>query len=123
AGEPQLREIYERFGLNARQIALITDAEAKRDYYLQSRRGNRRFELGLGPVALALCAAGSPEDQTAMDRLLAETTPDRFLARWLERHDLAWAAELASTWSAQHAAPAGGHVPPPLMTDNPAAAV
>src|SRR3546814_996114 len=51
---PQGREAYERFGLNARQVELIAAAQPKRDYYLQSRRGNRLFELGLGPVALAL---------------------------------------------------------------------
>jgi hypothetical protein len=35
----------------------------KRDYYCQSRRGNRLFELGLSDVALALCAASSKTDQ------------------------------------------------------------
>jgi type IV secretion system protein VirB4 len=38
----------------------------KRDYYCQSRRGNRLFELGLSDVALALCAASSKTDQTAI---------------------------------------------------------
>ena len=34
-------------------------------YYLQSARGNRLFELGLGPVALALCGASDPGDPGA----------------------------------------------------------
>ena len=42
-----------------RQIELIARATPKRHYYLQSRLGNRLFELGLGPVALAICAASS----------------------------------------------------------------
>jgi hypothetical protein len=40
-------------------------ATPKRDYYCQSRRGNRLFELGLSEVALALCAASSKTDQPA----------------------------------------------------------
>ena len=55
--EPQITAIYRRFGLNDRQIEIIARATPKRDYYCQSRRGNRLFELGLGPVALAFCAA------------------------------------------------------------------
>ena len=39
--EPQARAAYERFGLNERQIELIARATPKRDYYLQSARGNR----------------------------------------------------------------------------------
>ena len=61
--EPQARGVYERFGLNARQIEILSLAAPKRDYYAQTARGNRLFELGLGPVALALCGASSPDDQ------------------------------------------------------------
>ena len=63
--EPQIAAIYRRFGLNDRQIEIIARATPKRDYYCQSRRGNRLFELGLGPLALALCAASSKTDQQA----------------------------------------------------------
>jgi type IV secretion system protein VirB4 len=52
--EPQITAIYRRFGLNDRQIEIIARAMPKRDYYCQSRRGNRLFELGLSDVALAL---------------------------------------------------------------------
>jgi hypothetical protein len=48
AAEPQIAAIYERFGLNDRQIEILSRATPKRDYYCQSRRGNRLFELGLG---------------------------------------------------------------------------
>ena len=63
AAEPQIAAIYERFGLNARQIEILSRATPKRDYYCQSRRGNRLFELGLGEVALAFAAASSKTDQ------------------------------------------------------------
>ena len=65
--EPQARAVYERFGLNARQIEILSLATPKRDYYAQTARGNRLFELGLGAVALAFAAA-SPDDQRLIDR-------------------------------------------------------
>ena len=99
--EPQARGIYERFGLNARQIDLIAQATPKRHYYLQSRRGNRLFELGLGPLALALCGASDPAAQALMDRLLAERARDDFLSAFLQAQDLDWAAELAARFSSQ----------------------
>ncbi len=55
--EPQIAAIYRRFGLNDRQIEILSRATPKRDYYCQSRRGNRLFELGLSEVALAFTAS------------------------------------------------------------------
>lgn len=94
ATEPQLRPIYEGFGLNDRQIAIVAHATPKRDYYLQSRLGNRLFELGLGPVALAFAAASSPTDHVDIDAVLADEGTQRFALRWLQRRELDWAAEL-----------------------------
>ncbi|MCA6114970.1 conjugal transfer protein TrbE [Bradyrhizobium sp. WSM 1738] len=96
--EPTQTETYRRFGLNDTQIRLVADAFPKRDYYLQSRAGNRLFELGLGPVALALVAASSPEDQRAIDAVLARTGPHHFAERYLVERDLHWAANLISTF-------------------------
>ena len=81
--EPQITAIYLRFGLNDRQIEIIARATPKRDYYCQSRRGNRLFELGLGPVALAFCAFSSKADHAAIERLLAEHGRDAFVPAWL----------------------------------------
>ncbi len=92
--EPQITSIYRRFGLNDRQIEIIARATPKRDYYCQSRRGNRLFELGLGPVALAFCAASSKSDHAAIERLLAEHGRAAFVEAWLFDRDLAWAADL-----------------------------
>ncbi|MYZ49102.1 conjugal transfer protein TrbE [Propylenella binzhouense] len=94
AVEPQITAIYERFGLNARQVEIIARAAPKRDYYCQSRRGNRLFELGLSDVALAFCAASSKTDQTAIAQVLAEAGRDGFAAAWLAHKGLAWAADL-----------------------------
>jgi len=92
--EPQITAIYRRFGLNDRQIEIIARATPKRDYYCQSRSGNRLFELGLGPVALAFCAASSKSDHAAIERLLAEHGREAFIEAWLADRDLAWAADL-----------------------------
>jgi type IV secretion system protein VirB4 len=94
AVEPQSRAAYAHFGLNDRQIDLIAQATPKRHYYLQSRRGNRLFDLGLGPVALALCGASDPASQALIDGLLAEEGGKDFLAAFLDAKGLAWAADL-----------------------------
>jgi type IV secretion system protein VirB4 len=95
AVEPQARGAYERFGLNERQIELIARATPKQHYYLQSRRGNRLFELGLGPIALALCGASDPVSQTLIDSLLAKHGLENFAPEFLKARDLDWAAALA----------------------------
>ena len=92
--EPQITAIYRRFGLNDRQIEILARAMPKRDYYCQSRHGNRLFELGLADVALALCAASSKTDQAAIDRIVAEHGREGFLAAWLRHRGVDWAADL-----------------------------
>jgi len=92
--EPQITSIYERFGLNARQIEIIARATPKRDYYCQSRRGNRLFELGLGSVALTLCATSTKADHALIDELIRDGARPYFLKAWLEANGLRWAADL-----------------------------
>lgn len=92
AVEPQARATYERFGLNERQIELIARATPKRDYYLQSRRGNRLFDLSLGRIALAFCGASDPAAQRQIDRVFAEDGGAGFARRWLEDRGLDRAA-------------------------------
>jgi type IV secretion system protein VirB4 len=92
--EPQITSIYRRFGLNDRQIDILARATPKRDYYCQSRRGNRLFELGLGEVVLAFTAASSKADQAAIADVLASHGRAGFAAAWLRRKGLDWAVEL-----------------------------
>ena len=94
ATEPQIRVIYEGFGLNSRQIDIVAQATPKRDYYYQSRLGNRVFDLGLGPVALAFAGASSPEDQRAIDAVSGSVPPSDFAAAWLRHRGLDWATDL-----------------------------
>jgi type IV secretion/conjugal transfer VirB4 family ATPase len=92
--EPQIRAIYHRFGLNDRQIEIIARAAPKRDYYCQSARGNRLFELGLGEVALAFTAASSKADQLAITDICQANGTPLFAEAWLRHRGLAWAADM-----------------------------
>jgi type IV secretion system protein VirB4 len=109
--EPQMRAVYERFGLNGRQIEILGLATPKRDYYVQSAQGNRLFELGLGPVALALAAASSPEDQKLIDRVIMEASQAGFADTFLRAKGLDWAAHLLTSFPG---APRPRTTPPPL---------
>jgi type IV secretion system protein TrbE len=114
AREPQARSVYERFGLNDRQIEILSLAAPKRDYYAQTARGNRLFELGLGPVALALCGAGTPDDQRLIDHCLTDGGAANFAARFLEAKGLGWAADLLARWASPLvlAQPSGANTEP-----------
>ncbi|WP_298325406.1 conjugal transfer protein TrbE [Asticcacaulis sp.] len=94
AVEPLSQAAYQRMGLNDRQVELIAQAIPKRQYYLQSRRGNRLFDLNLGTLALALCAAASPDDQRLIDTVLDAAGPGGFAPAFLEARGLPWAAGL-----------------------------
>ncbi len=100
--EPQSRDAYERFGLNDRQIELVARAIPKRHYYLQSARGNRLFELGLGPIALALCGASDALTQARIDAMLAEHGTKTFGAQFLAEAGLDWAASLFGAFDGGH---------------------
>ena len=94
ATEPQQLDAYRRFGLNDTQIQLITQSTPKRDYYFQSRAGNRVFDLNLGPVALSICGASSVANLIDADRIHAEVNGPGFADSWLRWHELDWAADL-----------------------------
>ena len=104
ATEPQIRTIYEGFGLNSRQIEIVATAVPKRDYYYQSRLGNRLFDLDLGPATLAFAGASTPQDQRDMDAALAaaSSTSSAFAAAWLRHRALHWAADLLPSFPAPH---------------------
>lgn len=94
ATEPQIRPIYDGFGLSSRQIEIVATAQPKRDYYYQSRLGNRLFDLDLGPAALAFAGASTPQDQCDIDRVLAQVGAPGFAGGWLRHSGLDWAADL-----------------------------
>jgi type IV secretion system protein TrbE len=92
--ETQIREIYERFGLNPRQVEIIARATPKQDYYAQTARGNRLFELDLGPLALAICSASTLQDHKLMDQLLKEHDEVGFVIAFLSAKGFEAEAEM-----------------------------
>lgn len=83
--------LYAELGLNAREIEVIAESVPKRHYYFRSPRGSRRFELGLGPLALAFMA---PSEGTTLDEMrrrveaLAERWGDSWPEAWLRERGL-----------------------------------
>ena len=101
ASEPQIRGIYQGFGLNDRQIEIIAQATPKRDYYYQSRQGNRLFDLDLGPMTLAFTAAASPAEQRDISQVLQRSDAAGFAPAWLRHRGLGWAADLLTSQTPQ----------------------
>ena len=100
AREPRTRAFYESLGLNQRQIAIISEAAPKRDYYVQARAGARLVDLALGPAALAFLGASTPSDRAAIDRVFAAADPRAFAETWLAHKGLPDAAEAAARFRA-----------------------
>ncbi|HEX3418259.1 MAG TPA: conjugal transfer protein TrbE [Stellaceae bacterium] len=94
AVEPQSRAAYERLGLNTRQIEMVARATPKRDYYFQSMRGNRLFELGLGEVTLTFAGVSQAEDLKRVEAVLAQAGRAGFAPAWLRDQHLDWAGDL-----------------------------
>jgi type IV secretion system protein TrbE len=92
--ETQIREIYERFGLNPRQVEIIARATPKQDYYAQTARGNRLFEFDLGPLALAICAASTLPDHKLMDQWQREHDEVGFVIAFLRAKGFEAEAEM-----------------------------
>ncbi len=81
--EPASADLYRAFGLSRRQRELIAFATPRRAYYWRQPRGRRLFDLRLGGVSLALCGAGSPEDQALIDAVLARAGAAGFAREFL----------------------------------------
>ena len=95
--EPQQAETYSQFGLNARQTQIIAQATPKRDYYFQSRAGNRLFDLALGPVALSFCGVSSKDELKALTAIYDRNPDEAFAPAWLTARGLHWAADLINS--------------------------
>ncbi|MGQ0531690.1 MAG: conjugal transfer protein TrbE [Caulobacteraceae bacterium] len=105
AREPRTRAFYESLGLNQRQIAIITEAAPKRDYYVQTRAGARLVDLALGPAALAFFGVSTPQDQSAIDRIIEDDGERAFARAWLEQRGLNRAAEAIARFETASAPP------------------
>ena len=92
--EPNVRASYEKLGLNDRQLQILSMAVPKSQYYYQSRLGNRLFNIELGPIALAFCAASRTEDKMLVKEMLQQYGREKFLDEYLKAKGLEWAIEL-----------------------------
>ncbi|GJM06352.1 MAG: conjugal transfer protein TrbE [marine bacterium B5-7] len=91
--EPAVRAHYAELGLNERELNNLAHATPKRQYYYQSRLGNRLFDVELGVVAQAFCAATSKTAQHAVRAAHEQDDYQQFLQRYLTQQDLAWVWE------------------------------
>lgn len=104
AGE-EVAALYRTLGLNDREVEIVAGGESKRDYLFKSPDGSRRFDLRLGPVALAflgtrpgMTTAATVAHAARLQALHGAAWP----RRWLEETGLGGEAAEA------YAGPAGG---------------
>lgn len=84
AKDERMEPTYHMFGLNKREIEILSDATPKKHYYYKSQMGSRLYELALGKEALAYCAASGKEDQEMVKDILAEFGKEGFNEKWRE---------------------------------------
>lgn len=97
AKQERSAQLYRKFGLNEREIDIIATMVPKRQYYYTSPIGNRVYELALGPIGLAYCAAAGKENQRLIHALLEEHGKAGFNDAYLRARELPWAADLLGT--------------------------
>lgn len=64
--------IYEKFGLNQREISIISKGTPKKEYYYRSNKGARLFELALNFNTLKLLAASDQDSQKIAKKIYRE---------------------------------------------------
>ena len=91
ATNEQFYNTYKSFGLNNKQIEIITNLENKRDYYAVSKEGNLDFTPNLSEFELAFIGASSPQEQIKAVEIEKELNAleinkenweDEFYKRW-----------------------------------------
>lgn len=83
AFKPEVRRVYEAFGLSERQIELLALSTPKRDYYYTSPSGARLFQLELGSTAMASVGRTSMADLAQFQAVL-DSLPDDLAQAWLK---------------------------------------
>ncbi len=73
---PHNREWYAYLQINERQCEVIASGTKKQDYYLVQNSGCSRFQLDLGPKALAVCSTPDPEEVETLQAQIAKYGAD-----------------------------------------------
>ncbi|WP_448949331.1 VirB4 family type IV secretion/conjugal transfer ATPase [Lautropia mirabilis] len=87
AREKDAAALYQRMGLNERQIEILANAEAKRQYYYVSEKGRRLFELALGPLAIAFVGS-SDKESVATIQQMEKRHGKEWIHAWLDTRNL-----------------------------------
>ena len=89
AREADNRRFYEAFGLNERQIEIISKAVRKKHYYVIARDvGHRLIDLGLKDLELAFYGAGTSTQERQRVREFRMNYGDNWPAKWLDSRGL-----------------------------------
>ncbi len=97
ATSPNIRKVYEDFGLTSEEIAQIAQARPTRDvYYSCVERGKRMFHLPLTPFILDCVARNTEADHALMDALLAKEGREGFAEAWMRHHGYEDAAKICA---------------------------
>lgn len=102
--DPAINALYRSFGLNERQIDIIHKMEQKREYYYTSEVGNRKYELGLGPLALTYTTLNDQSDRVFLGELMQQAHGDtqEFNRLLLQHRKLDWAVPMLDDLFAKH---------------------
>lgn len=82
-------DLYREFGLNTKELNIITDATERKDYYFKSNKGSRLFDLSLGQIEIAFIASTDLESQSEALKLSERVkSADEFCKEWLKYKDV-----------------------------------
>ena len=85
---PQFADVYHQFGLNDKQIELLTHAIRKRDYYISQPVGGRLVELSLDKLALAFVGVSDKKDVAGIRELVSAHGENWYLHHLKHKHIL-----------------------------------
>ncbi len=89
AMEVDNRKNYQAFGLNDRQIEIISRSVRKKHYYVTARDvGHRLIDLGLKNIELAFYGAGTDPLERQKVKELKEYYGENWVSKWLEHRGL-----------------------------------
>lgn len=95
ARDPDTTKLYERCGLNRRQIDILAEAIPKKHYYYVSEKGRRLFDLALGPFAIAFVGK-TDKDSIQEIKSLESSLGHAWIDEWLHRNRLRMADYLGA---------------------------
>lgn len=87
ATDEETSKLYQKMGLNSRQIEIIAGAIPKRQYYLVSSEGRRLYDLALKPLALSFVAASDKESIQEIKNLESQFG-EQWVEQWLLKRNL-----------------------------------